>query len=80
MKVNLQWLRELFKPSDPPREVHCVPYAEADRLMSEDSNWKLAREEDRNTQIGYVYIERPGCVRTGVPVPTSAVSASAEQK
>lgn len=59
-QVAMNWLRALFRPrATPPRELVFVPYAEGDRMLRDlDAGWRLAPEEDRNRQIGMVYLER----------------------
>lgn len=52
------WLTALFEPT-PPRELVFVDYAHADQLLRENKGWNLAKEEDTNRQIGFVYLERP---------------------
>jgi hypothetical protein len=38
------------------REVRFVSWEEGDKLLRD--GWRLAKEEDRNLQIGMVYVER----------------------
>ena len=54
----LEWLRWFLglKPKLKRLELRCVPYHEAGDLLHE--GWTIAREEDRNRRIGWVYLER----------------------
>jgi hypothetical protein len=53
-------IRNLLKRFFPPRpkrlELRFVTYAEGDKLVRE--GWAIAKEEDRNRLIGWVYLER----------------------
>ena len=46
-----------FRPP-PPRELRCVDYHAADRMLRSNEGWRIAREEDRNKVVGWVYLER----------------------
>lgn len=56
------WIEAILKAFRPPKrkrlELRFLPYAEADKLLRENSAWTLAKEEDTNRQIGMVYLER----------------------
>lgn len=59
----MNWLSSLFRrtppPSHQPRELVFVSYLRADQMLRENVGWKLAREEDRNREVGFVFLERP---------------------
>jgi hypothetical protein len=47
------------KPKLRRAELHLVPFVEADKLLRENSGWRIAvREEDKNFIFGMVYLER----------------------
>lgn len=56
MNSLLKWFRSFFKST--PRELVYVPYSEGDKLIRENKGWRIAPEEDRNRNIGWVYLER----------------------
>lgn len=41
-----------------PREIVKVPYAEGDKMLRGSEGWRLAPEEDKNNDYGYVFLER----------------------
>lgn len=53
----IRWLLALFQQST-PRELICVSYLDADRIIRDDPCWRIAPEEDRNVNRRVVYIER----------------------
>lgn len=65
MGLTTEWLRSLLPDAWRNRapgkrvELRLMPYAEADRLLkAENTDWRLAPEEDDNHQLGMVYLER----------------------
>ncbi len=54
------WIRRAFKRTPPRhRELTYVTYAVADTMLRAGEGWRLAKkEEDRNRNIGMVYLER----------------------
>jgi len=36
----------------------CCPYGKADKLMREETGWRISRHEDRNRVLGWVFIEK----------------------
>jgi hypothetical protein len=47
------------KPIARLREVRFLPYGEADKLIRETNGaWVIAKEEDKNRVLGWVYLER----------------------
>jgi hypothetical protein len=51
------WFKRTFLKS--ARELVCVSYLDADRMIRENSEWRIAPEEDRNANKRVVYLERP---------------------
>lgn len=56
----IKWPHSLFRkrPPRPPRELVCVSYADADRMLHQNVGWKIAPEEDHNRNHRVVYLER----------------------
>lgn len=53
----ISFLQRLFgRPR--PRDLIYVTYTEADRLLELGEGWRLAPEEDHNSNLGMVYLER----------------------
>lgn len=55
----LSWLKKQWFARSTPRELRFVFYTEADKMLSANEGWRIAPEEDRNQQFGFVYLERP---------------------
>lgn len=51
-------LRKERRRQRQPRELCCVPWATADRLIKKNEGWQLAPEEDDNKTLGWVWLER----------------------
>lgn len=51
---KLWWHRLTTKRID----IKLLPYDEADELMKNDSSWEIAEEEDYNSAIGFVFLEK----------------------
>jgi hypothetical protein len=59
----ISWLRSLFKPKGVRLELRLFTYNEANRvLIHGPGSWQIAPEEDTNRRIGYVWLERRGCL------------------
>ncbi len=56
----MTWLTKLFtrKPKFKRVELRFVPYQIGDMLIKKNVGWRLAKEEDRNKLIGWVFLER----------------------
>ena len=46
------------KPSKNRIEVRYLPYDVADALMKHEKGWQIAPEEDTNTRLGWVWLEK----------------------
>lgn len=56
MRALLNWIR---REAELKRlDLRYVRYNEADALIKSDPRWRIAKEEDRNSHIGYVWIEQ----------------------
>lgn len=56
----MNWFTRLVRYFFPVKrkrlELRCVTYLEGEKLTRE--GWTIAKEEDRNRHIGWVYLER----------------------
>ena len=58
-EVILKILKTFFSPKRKRLELRFVTYAEGDKLIREtNGEWTIAKEEDNNRCIGWVYLER----------------------
>jgi hypothetical protein len=46
------------KPKAKRLDLRFVSWSEADRMIRENPSWRVAKEEDRNRLLGWVFIER----------------------
>ena len=54
----MSWLTKLFATKPKRLELRVVSWEKGNRLLSEDSGWRIASEEDTDRHIGLVYLER----------------------
>ena len=52
-----QFYIKLFRPYV-VADTQLVSYAEADKLIKNDSHWEIAKQEDENMEIGMVWIQK----------------------
>jgi hypothetical protein len=52
----MNWLRKLFAKKPARIDLKMVRYDNADAYL--ERGWKIAKEEDTNRKIGFVWLER----------------------
>ena len=62
------WWKRLLRPKPKRLELRYLSYTEADKLIRETSGaWTIAKEEDTNHVLGWVYLERLEVMVTNPP-------------
>jgi len=70
----IAWLRRLlFRAAPPsrPRELMLVNRRDANLMLLMQAGWRIAPEEDTNTRMGWVYLERDLPGANFVPLPVT---------